>query len=134
MFNVLDFTMYLVPLLSVHFILNYLVRVQYGQRPEPQDLIPETLQTIPVISILHWGLHGYRDTLPFKVGAGIVSTLIGGYILYASYEEAYYAVMQRIPPLGTLWIWIFIELAWEYAAVSLAILGLYMWKNGYGFW
>jgi hypothetical protein len=133
-FAFMDFSMYLVPLLSVHFILNYLVRVQYGQNPEPLKLVPETLQTIPVISILHWSMHSYRTNVWFKLSAAVASTLIGGYILYASYEEAYYAVMQRIPPLGTIWIWIFFELAWEYAVISLLILGAYMWKNQYGFW
>lgn len=39
--------------------------------------------------------------------------------------------MKQAPPLGVLWLWSVIELDLPWAALSLAIAGGYLWKEGY---
>lgn len=134
MFRILDYTLYLVPLLSVHLILNILVRMQYGQDVEPSEIIAETVTTIPILVLLHIFVHPYRSTRFFRIASFFASEAIGGYLLYSSHEEGYYYVMKRAPPLGTLWVWLFIEMEWEWAATSLVVIGFWMWKKGYAFW
>jgi hypothetical protein len=131
MFKLLDYTMYLVPLLSVHLILNILVRMQYNQDVEPQVIVVETLTTIPVLVLLHIFVHPYKDTRVFRIVSFFASEGIGGYLLYTSHEEGYYYVMKRAPPLGTLWVWMFLEMEWQWSAVSLVVIAFWMWKKNY---
>lgn len=134
MFKLLDYTMYLVPLLAVHLILNLLVRMQYGQDIEPSVIIVETLTTIPILVLLHLFVHPYKDTRVFRIVSFFASEAMGGYLLYSSHEEGYYYVMKRAPPLGTLWVWLFLEMEWQWAATSLVVIGFWMWKKGYTAW
>ncbi|CAN6633152.1 hypothetical protein TRVA0_014S00386 [Trichomonascus vanleenenianus] len=131
MFKILDYTAYIIPLLSVHLVLNILVRIQYAVDFELVDILSDTFTTIPVIAILHTFVHPLRDTRVFRIVSFFASAAIGGYILYASNEEGYYYIMQRAPPLGTIWVWLFIEMDWEWSATSLVVIAFYMWKNGY---
>ena len=55
----------------------------------------------------------------------------GCYLIYSSNEEAYFAVMKRAPPLGTLWVWSVIEMRLEFAVGSLIAVGAYFWRGGY---
>ena len=62
--------------------------------------------------------------LAMSVGAGC-------YLIYSSNEEAYFAVMKRAPPLGTLWVWSVIEMRLGFAVGSLITVGAYFWQGGY---
>ncbi|KAA8915248.1 hypothetical protein TRICI_002605 [Trichomonascus ciferrii] len=131
MFASLDYTAYMIPLISVHLVLNILVRLQYGQEAEFSEIARESLATIPVLLILYKLVHPYRGTAAFKVVSFIASIFIGAYLVYATNEEGYYYIMQRAPPLGTLWVWLFIEMEWHWSTVSLLAIIVWMWYKDY---
>lgn len=132
-FRVLDISMYVIPLLAVHLCLNILVRMQYGQDVTTGLIAKETVQSVPVLILVHYMLHPYRKNVVFRILSMIASTAIGMYLVYSTNEEGYYAVMKRAPALGTLWVWLFLEMEWNWAAMSLVGVGAYMWLNDYKF-
>lgn len=133
MFAILDYTAYLIPLLSANVTLNILVRMQYGQQLDPDLIVKELISTIPVLIILFKFFHPYKSHLWFKIASFISSVAIGAYLLFVTNEEGYYYVMKRTPPLGTVWVWMFIEMEWNWSAISLLVIGLYMYIRDYRF-
>lgn len=132
-FRALDIAMYVVPLLAVHVCLNILVRMQYGQDVDTSLVVKDTIQSVPVLALTHYMLHPYKRNLLFKLASFACSCSIGMYLVYCTNEEGYYAVMKRAPSLGTLWVWLFLEMEWNWASISLLSVGAYMWINDYKF-
>uniref|UniRef100_A0A060T608 ARAD1C10076p n=1 Tax=Blastobotrys adeninivorans TaxID=409370 RepID=A0A060T608_BLAAD len=126
MFSALDYTAYLVPLLSVFIVLSILVKLQYGDSVDAKEVFHESLFTIVAIAALYAFVHPYRHALLFRIASLAISTAIGCYLIYISNEAGYYLVMSRAPPLGTLWVWLFIEMDWQWSAASLAIVGIWL--------
>jgi len=56
----------------------------------------------------------------------------GTWLVYASNEDPYMAVMKKAPPLGTLWVWAVVEMRWEWAVGCLGVVGGWGWWQGYG--
>lgn len=178
-FEFLDFCMYLIPLMSVHLVLDVLVHKQYGGgevdaslhgQPFPKrgDLdshsielrrhelntvlqaAKRSLTSIPVLAILHAFCAPYvnaigrlqrgqveddrkipRGLRVFRVVTFAASIAVGCYILYAANEQGYMAVMKRAPPLGTLWVWLIVEMEWNWGALSLVVVCMWTWMRGY---
>lgn len=126
MFSALDCTAYLIPLLSVFIVLNILVKLQYGDKVDAKEVFHESLFTVVAIGALYTFVHPYRHALLFRISSMAISTAIGCYLVYISNEAGYYLVMSRAPPLGTLWVWLFIEMDWQWSAASLAIVGIWL--------
>ncbi|KAI9801157.1 MAG: hypothetical protein M1825_003431 [Sarcosagium campestre] len=61
----------------------------------------------------------------------ILCVVSGCYVVYASNEEPYYAVMKRTPPLGTLWVWSAIELDLPWILASLVLWAAFIHMGGY---
>lgn len=135
MFDFLDYTMYLIPIISVHVVLDILVRVQYSEDTfegvAQQDILYRALMAVPVFALLHFFIHPLTSTRFFRIASFFASVAAGGYLLYASNEEGYYYVMKRAPPLGTLWVWLFIEMEWQWSATSLIVIAFWMWLKDY---
>ena len=135
MFDLLDYTAYLIPIISVHIVLDILVRVQYSEDTfegfAQRDIMYRALMAIPVFALLHFFVHPLRHTRIFRIASFFASVGAGGYLLYASNEEGYYYVMKRAPPLGTLWVWLFIEMEWQWAGTSLVVIAFWMWLKDY---
>lgn len=133
MFGVLDLLQYLIPLVFVHAGLNILVRKQYGQETPFGEVAGEALITIPVMSMIHLLGHPNNGKRWFRIMAFFFSVSIGMYLIYTSFEESYYMVMARAPPLGTIWIWLLLEMDWDWCAGVLVVLGAFMYKKDYHF-
>lgn len=137
MFDILDYSTFLIPLLSVHLVLDILVHVQYTDSTFEnmslldRDVLARAGLCIPVFALLHHFVHPMKDTRVFRIGSFIASVATGGYLLYAGNEEGYYATMKRAPPLGTLWVWMFIEMEWAWSASSLVVVAFWMWLRDY---
>ncbi|KAG5367916.1 hypothetical protein CJU90_0097 [Yarrowia sp. C11] len=178
-FEVLDFCMYLIPLMSVHLVLDVLVQKQYGggdvdpalygqpfprrgdldshsiqlRRQELSTIIQaakRSLTSIPVLAGLHAFCAPYVNAISklqrgqieddrqlprgirvFRVLTFAASIAIGCYILYAANEQGYMAVMKRAPPLGTLWVWLIVEMEWNWGALSLVVVCVWSYMRGY---
>lgn len=135
MFDALDYATYLIPIISVHVVLDILVRVQYSEDTfegfAQRAIVARAATAVPVFALLHHFVHPLRNTRLFKIASFLASVAAGGYLLYASNEEGYYYVMKRAPPLGTLWVWMFVEMEWQWAALSLVVIVFWMWLKDY---
>lgn len=137
LFAILDYTQFLIPLMSAHIIFDVLVRIQYAQDVSWENVTAqvEILQraalAAPILLTLHLYFHQMRETRIFRIGSFIAAVSIGAYLLYISNEEAYYFMMKRAPPLGTIWVWLFIEMHWAYSAASLIVVAFWMKLRGY---
>ncbi|KAL8966772.1 MAG: hypothetical protein Q9183_003218, partial [Haloplaca sp. 2 TL-2023] len=115
----LDVFLYSTSLILLHFTLNLLVHHQFAtERP---SLVPLFLSTTvfspaPWLIILLVALLHPRAAHPAMQAlfAGMALTA-GAWLVQASNEDPYLAVMKKAPALGTLWIWAVVELKWEIA-------------------
>ena len=133
----LDVFLYTSTLTILHFTLTLLTHHQYDS--EPPKLIPLFLSstvyspTPLILSLLVWILHP-RASSPFvQMSFAVLSIACGAWLVRATNDEPYMAVMRKAPALGTLWVWAVVESKWEVAAAGLGIVGSWSWWNGYGF-
>ena len=120
-----------VSLTMLHFTLDVLVHQQYRQSIDWAMIIQRTAFTFPLLVSLVYMLHSQAAKLWAQLlflGIGIGA---GCYLIYSSNKEAYFAVMKRAPPLGTLWVWSAIEMRLEVALLSLGAVGAYFWLGGF---
>lgn len=133
----LDILLYTISLTLLHFTLTVLVQHQYSTSP-------------PILSSLFYGstvisgapvllfivvciLHPRASQLPVQILFGITNVVAGVWLVRASNEDPYLAVMKKAPPLGVIWVWAVVELRWEIALAGLGVVGGYAWWFGYGF-
>ena len=126
-----DRTILVAPLVTIHFILAYLVRLQYAQEVSFRIVIAESWVSLPLFYFLLSLPRKYFDSRISQLALTLLGVAVGSYLVYIANEEGYYATMQRAPPLGTLFAWIFMELAWNYELISLSGVALYLWYTGY---
>ena len=133
----LDVFLYTTTLTALHFTLTLLIHQQYDT--EPPQLIPLLVSSTvysptPLIILLLVGILHPRASHPVvQVLFAALSVVGGGWLVKATNEEPYMAVMKKAPPLGTLWVWAVVESRWEVAVAELGIVGVWGWWRGYGF-
>lgn len=138
-FAILDYTQFLIPLLSAHIILDILVNIQYSQDITwdnvalQSEILKRAALMAPVLLVMHLFFDPWKDTRVFRVASFVAAVGIGAHLVYIANEEGYYFVMRRAPPLGTIWIWLVIIMHWAYAAVSLVVVYFWMKLRGYTF-
>ena len=133
----LDVFLYTSSLTVLYFTLTLLTHHQYDL--EPPQLVPLFLSStafspIPLIFALLVCILHPRASHPVVQGLfAVLSVLGGGWLVRATNEEPYMAVMKKAPALGTLWVWAVVESKWEVAVVELSLVGAWGWWRGYGF-
>lgn len=131
----LDIFLYTVTLTLLHFTLTLLVHHQYAV--SPPSLVPLFLSstvfslTPMLIFALVFVLHPRSSHLATQVIFAIISILSGAWLVRATNDEPYLAVMKKAPALGTLWVWGIVELKWEWAVACLGVVGGWGWWKGY---
>lgn len=126
-FPYLDIAIYTSTLTFLHFTLTLLVHNQYAT--EPPSLIPLFLSTTvfsltpALLFLLVFMLHP-RTSHPATQGLfAALSVIAGIWLVRATNDEPYLAVMKKAPVLGTLWVWAIVEMKWEWAVGCLSIVG-----------
>lgn len=133
----LDVVLYTSTLTILHFTLTLLTYHQYDS--EPPRLIPLFLSstvyspTPLTLAVLVWILHPRASYPVVQVLFAGLSVVCGGWLVKATNEEPYMAVMKKAPALGTLWVWAVVESKWEVAAAGLVVVGGWGRWKGYGF-
>ena len=131
----LDIFLYAFTLIILHFTLSFLVHHQYASKPPslgPLFLSSTVFTLTPaLLLVLVFLLHPRSAHPATQVLFALISTLAGAWLVYATNEEPYMAIMKKAPVLGTLWIWAIVELKWEWALATLSILGGWGWWKGY---
>ena len=115
----------------LHFTLDVLVHHQYRQEIGWDLIIQRTLITLPLLLALLYMLHSRSTSLWAQSLFLCLSVGAGCYLIYSSNELAYFAVMKRAPPVGTLWVWSVIEMRLPFALGSLITVALYFWWGDY---
>lgn len=131
----LDVVFYTINLILLHFTLTVLVHHQYAsERPSIWGLIlSSTVFSVApwLILLLVFLLHPRSSDLPIQLLFAVISIGAGFWLVYATNDEPYMAVMKKAPALGTLWVWAIIELKWEWGIGCLAVVGGLGWWKGY---
>lgn len=120
----------IVGLFVVHITLVLLVRFQYGQDVSCLLVMKDSIISIPVLTILLHNFHPLESKLS-RLTAFFLAVGIGCYLVYIANEEGYYASMYRAPPLGTLWVWLFLESEWYVGLLCLLAVSAYTFIRGY---
>lgn len=131
----LDIILYTVTLALLHFTLTVLVHHQYATTPpslpslfyESTIASPTPALLLILVAILHPRSHQIAIQLLFVT----LSIVAGAWLVYASNEDPYMAVMKKAPPLGTLWVWAVVEMRWEWAIGCLGLVASWAWWKGY---
>ena len=122
---------YALTLTMLHFTLDVLVHHQYRQEIGWTLIVQRTLITFPILLGLLYVFHDQSSKLWAQAMFFAISIGAGCYLIYSSSELAYFAVMKRAPPLGTLWIWSVVEMKLSFAVASILTVGGYFWLGGY---
>lgn len=133
-----DVFLYSSSLIFLYFTLTLLVHHQYAT--DPPSLFPlfvssTVLTPAPWLILLLVATLHPRASHPLMqmVFAGM-AIIAGAWLVKASNDDPYLAVMKKAPALGTLWVWGVVELRWEIAVGCLATTGGWSWWKGYGVW
>lgn len=131
----LDVFLYTATLTMLHFTLTVLVHHQYATTPPSLTSILYTSTVIsptPVlILVLVSILHPQSSHLLTQILFACLSVAAGAWLVHASNEDPYMAVMKKAPPLGTLWVWAIVEMRWEWAVGCLGVVAGWGWWKGY---
>ncbi len=131
----LDVALYTTTLIILHFTLTVLVHHQYATSPPslPSIFYSSTVAspTPALLLVLVGLLHPRSGQLVTQLLFAALSIAAGAWLVYASNEDPYMAVMKKAPPLGTLWVWAIVEMRWEWALGCLGIVAGWGWLKGY---
>ncbi|KAM0801266.1 hypothetical protein BDR22DRAFT_199975 [Usnea florida] len=131
----LDVFLYAATLTMLHFTLTILVHHQYATTPPSLTSIFYTSTfkspTTALILVLVAILHPRSSHLLTQILFASMSVAAGAWLVHASNEDSYMAVMKKAPPLGTLWVWAIVEMRWEWAVGCLSMVAGWGWWKGY---
>lgn len=131
----LDIALYTATLTMLHFTLTVLVHYQYATTPPSFTSILYTSTvaspTPALLLVLVSILHPRSSHLLTQILFAFLSVAAGAWLVHASNEDPYMAVMKKAPPLGTLWVWAIVELRWEWAAGCVSVVAGWGWWKGY---
>ena len=131
----LDTALYTTTLTILHFTLTVLVHHQYATSPPslPSIFYSSTVAspTPALLLVLVALLHPRSGQPVTQLLFAALSIAAGGWLVYASNEDPYMAVMKKAPPLGTLWVWAIVEMRWERALGCLGVVAGWGWYKGY---
>ena len=118
----------------LHFTLDVVVYHQYRQSIVWNDIYRRTAMVVPQLIFVAYMLHSRpvsHHPLAKQIFLLVVSIVAGCYLIFSANEHAYFAVMKRAPPVGTLLVWSVVEMdLWFSLASVTAILG-YLWWSGF---
>ncbi|KAF2238947.1 hypothetical protein EV356DRAFT_224647 [Viridothelium virens] len=123
-----------ITLSMLHFTLDVLTYQQYSQAIEWNAIYKRTAMVVPQLIFVTYAFHSRsvsRYPLPKQLFLLAVSVASGCYLIFSANEHAYFAVMKRAPPVGTLLVWSFIEMNLWFSMSSLAAILGYLWWSGF---
>lgn len=131
----LDVFLYTATLTMLHFTLTVLIHHQYATTPPSLTSIlytsTLTSPTPALLLVLVAILHPRSSDLSTQILFSFLSVGAGAWLVHASNEDPYMAVMKKAPPLGTLWVWAIVEMRWEWAVGCLGAVAGWGWWKGY---
>lgn len=126
--------LYSVTLAMVHFTFDVLVYHQYAQEVDWPKISRTVTLTLPTFFIIVYVLHMDPISRFMRLRQGfffVAACIVGCYVVRVTNEEPYIAVLRRIPPLGSLWLWTVVEMEARWALASVGVVVVYLWLNGF---
>ena len=121
-------------LTMVHFTLDVLVYNQYAQLIEWNEIARRIGVALPAFICIVYVLR-MQPLVSFIWTRQILllgsASFAGCYLVYLGNDEPYMAVMKRAPPLGTIWLWLFIEMRKRCEVINLGVVVVYCLWNGF---
>ena len=137
---ILESTFYALCLSMLHFTLDVLVYSQYRQSIEWAPIISRTAKATPLLIAVVYFFHAEQGISDMRFGvvrqALFLAAAVGAgcYMVHSVHNHGYFAVMKRVPPVGTVWVWSVVEMRLGWAVMSLVGVGGYTWWFGYSFY
>lgn len=129
-----DAIFWAVILSMLHFTLDVLAQNQYRQEIDWKMLFQRSGTILPILWLIVILLHSKTSKQRPRARQALfmfAAVGLGNYAIAVANTNSYYAVMKRLPPLGTIWIWSVIEMDIAWAVFSLAINLAFLLWNGY---
>ncbi|KAK9378221.1 uncharacterized protein V2V93DRAFT_376521 [Kockiozyma suomiensis] len=113
--TILDYLMVLVPLTTVYAIFDILVRKQYQQDLLLDTLTKRSLTAFGLLFVLHSVIHPNSKRIGYQMLMLLGFVVLGSYMLTVVNEGEYTTVVSRSPPVGTLAVWLCVELEYYFS-------------------
>ncbi|GAC76734.1 hypothetical protein PANT_22c00180 [Moesziomyces antarcticus T-34] len=124
--SILDLIIWTMPFGFMYTLLDVLVRQQYGDTVGLADEAVRLIRALPVLGFfIHFNLTSQRQALIQVLLFGICSAC-GCSLIYIVNKSSYDVVIQRVAPLGTLWIFSVVRLDLLPACISLGIVAMFV--------
>ncbi|SPO23288.1 uncharacterized protein UTRI_01966 [Ustilago trichophora] len=124
--SILDLVIWTMPFGFMYTLLDVLVRQQYGETVGFADEIMRLVRALPVLALfIHYNLTSQRQAL-IQGLLFIICSACGCALIYIVNKSPYDVVIQRVAPLGTLWIFSVVRLDLLPACISLAIVAVFV--------
>ncbi|KAK7202959.1 hypothetical protein BZA70DRAFT_269569 [Myxozyma melibiosi] len=111
----LDYLMALIPLTTAYAIFDILVRKQYQEELLLETLPKRSLITFGVLFVLHSVIHPSHTKIGFQMLLMLAFVVLGAYLLTVVNEASYLQIISRAPPVGTLLVWLCVELEYYFS-------------------
>ncbi|SPO21978.1 uncharacterized protein UTRI_01966_B [Ustilago trichophora] len=124
--SILDLVIWTMPFGFMYTLLDVLVRQQYGETVGFADEVMRLVRALPVLAVfIHYNLTSQRQAL-IQGLLFIICSACGCALIYIVNKSPYDVVVQRVAPLGTLWIFSVVRLDLLPACISLAIVAVFV--------
>ncbi|KAJ1028559.1 hypothetical protein NDA16_001725 [Ustilago loliicola] len=124
--SILDLVIWTMPFGFMYTLLDVLVRQQYGETVGLQDEAMRLVRALPVLAFfIHHNLTTKHQAL-IQWLLFFTCSACGCSLLYIVNKSSYDVVVQRVAPLGTLWIFSVVRLDLIPACISLALTAVFV--------
>ncbi|KAJ9478142.1 hypothetical protein PHBOTO_001710 [Pseudozyma hubeiensis] len=127
--SILDLVIWTMPFGFMFTLLDVLVRQQYGETVGLADEAIRLIRALPVLAFfIHYNLTSQRQAL-IQGLLFVLCSACGCSLIYVVNKSSYDVVVQRVAPLGTLWIFCVVRLDLLPACISLAIVAVFVQQS-----
>lgn len=124
--SILDLLIWTMPFGFMYTLLDVLVRQQYGETVGFTDEVARLARALPVLAFfIHYNLTSQRQAL-IQGMLFVLCSACGCSLIYTVNKSSYEVVVQRVAPLGTLWIFSVVRLDLLPACISLALTAMFV--------
>ncbi|SNX83088.1 uncharacterized protein MEPE_01794 [Melanopsichium pennsylvanicum] len=127
--SILDLVIWTMPFGFMYTLLDILVRQQYGETVGLADELGRLARALPVLAFfIHYNLTSPRQAL-IQGMLFVLCSACGCGLIYIVNKSPYDIVVQRVAPLGTLWIFSVVRMDLLPACISLAIVAFFVQQS-----
>ncbi|KAF9263490.1 hypothetical protein L218DRAFT_317058 [Marasmius fiardii PR-910] len=128
--EILDATMYIIPLSTLLLIMDILIHNQYNEYPPLTEFAGRMASRFPILALFVFYTKRYQEDRSTKFLIFLLSLCVGPRLLFILARSSYKVNIRQGPPLITLWVYTIVQLDLGPACLNLFICGLFVWWKG----